>query len=263
MERLGRNHGGYHGETIDIRAVLHDIEIAAQLHGWTSEIFGQQSEFRLFALHRAPVSIRNPQSAIHIYLSAGIHGDEPAGPLAALRLFQENRWPANTELWFCPCLNPMGFVSNRRENPDGKDLNRDYRHSETAEVRAHIAWLERQPRFDAYLCLHEDWESHGFYLYEQNPDGQPSLAETIVEAIRDICPIDLSEIIEERPARGGIIRPNLDPSTRPQWADAFYLIMNKSRLGCTLEAPSDFPLQTRVNALVTGVTAALNRLIGF
>ena len=66
-----------------------------------------------------------------------------------------------------------------------------------------------------------------------------------------------SEIIEDRPAKNGIIRPNLDPHTRPQWAEAFYLIMHKSRLGCTLEAPSDFPLSTRVNALVAGVDAAL------
>lgn len=255
MERLGKNHGGYHGETIDIRAVLPDIEIAARERGWTLEIFGQQGEFSLFALHRS-VS-RDFLHPTRLYLSAGIHGDEPAGPLAALRLLQENQWPANMELWFCPCLNPMGFTSNRRENPDGKDLNRDYRHSETAEVRAHIAWLERQPGWNLYLCLHEDWESHGFYLYEQNPDQRAALAEKIIAAVQTLCPIDLSDTIEDRPARGGIIRPNLDPNTRPQWAEAFYLIMNKARLGCTLEAPSDFPLQTRVNALVTGVNAAL------
>ena len=259
VERLGKNHGGYHGETVDIRTVLRDIETAAQQHGWTAESFGQQGEFNLLALHRIPSSTRNPQPAIRIYLSAGIHGDEPAGPLAALRLLQENQWPANTELWFCPCLNPMGFVLNRRENADGRDLNRDYRKPQTAEVRAHIAWLDRQPRFDLYLCLHEDWESHGFYLYEQNPDNQSSLAEKIIGQISKVCPIDPSEIIEDRPAQGGIIRPNLDPNTRPQWAEAFYLIMNKSRLGCTLEAPSDFPLRTRVNALVTGVNAALAR----
>ena len=259
MERLGKNHGGYRGETIDIRAVLREIETAAQHHGWTSEAFGQQGEFNLLALHRAPLSTINLQPSTKIYLSTGIHGDEPAGPLAGLRLLQENKWPADAELWFCPCLNPAGFVLNRRENPDGKDLNRDYRHLETAEVRAHIAWLERQPQFDAYLCLHEDWESHGFYVYEQNPDGKPSLAEAIVGAVQKVCPIDPSEIIEERPAKNGIIRPNLDPRTRPQWAEAFYLIMHKSRLGCTLEAPSDFPLSTRVNALVAGANAALAR----
>lgn len=255
VERLGKNHGGYHGETIDIRAVLRDIGIAARQHGWTPEIFGRQGEFNLFTLHR-PASLPSLRPT-RVYLSAGIHGDEPAGPMAALRLLQENHWPADAELWFCPCLNPVGFVLNRRENPDGKDLNRDYRHLETAEVRAHIAWLERQPQFNLYLCLHEDWEAHGFYLYEQNPDQQPALAEKIIEAVRKVCPIDPSEIIEDRPANGGIIRPELDPNTRPQWAEAFYLIMNKSRLGCTLEAPSDFPLPVRVNALVTGMNAAL------
>ena len=269
VEKLGKNHGGYHGETIDIRAVLHEVEIAAQMRGWTSETFGQQGEFNLLALHRPPLSIRTPStlrssataedghSALRIYLSTGIHGDEPAGPLAGLKLLQENHWPENAELWFCPCLNPMGFVLNRRENADGKDLNRDYRHLETAEVRAHIAWLERQPQFDVYLCLHEDWESHGFYLYEQNPDGKPSLAESIIGAVQRICLIDLSETIEHRPAKNGIIRPNLDPLTRPQWAEALYLIMNKARLGYTLEAPSDFPLPARVNALVAGVNVAL------
>jgi len=257
VERLGKNHGGYHGETIDVRAVLRDVETAAQQQDWTVESFGQQAELDLIALHRASVSFHHPQSPIRIYLSAGIHGDEPAGPLAALRLLRENHWPPSAELWFCPCLNPMGFVLNRRENPVGRDLNRDYRHLETAEVRAHITWLERQPQFDLYLCLHEDWEAHGFYLYEQNPDGKPPLAETIIEAVQKVCPIDPSEIIEDRPAKGGIIRPNLDPNTRPQWAEAFYLIMHKSRLGCTLEAPSDFPLPVRVNALVTGVNAAM------
>ncbi|HXR04352.1 MAG TPA: M14 family metallocarboxypeptidase [Verrucomicrobiae bacterium] len=270
MERLGKNHGGYHGDTIDIRAVLRDVEIAAPTHGWTSETFGGQGEFNLLAFHRQPLSTLNPlarrseaktaQPSARIYLSTGIHGDEPAGPLAGLRLLQENKWPASAELWFCPCLNPVGFALNRRENADGKDLNRDYRHLETAEVRAHIAWLERQPRFDLYLCLHEDWESHGFYLYEQNPDGKSSFAETMVNAVQKICPIDPSEIIEDRPAKDGIIRPNLDPRTRPQWAEAFYLIVNKSRLGYTLEAPSDFPMATRVDALVTGVNAVMKLL---
>jgi protein MpaA len=275
VERLGKNHGGYRGETIDIHAVLRDVEAAAQTHGWATEIFHESGEFKWLALHRPPLSIRNPsasaessgatapkrseggQPSTKIYLSSGIHGDEPAGPLAALKLVQENRWPEVAEIFLLPCLNPTGFARKRRENADGVDLNRDYRDPKSAEVRAHIAWLERQPPFDFYLCLHEDWESHGFYLYEQNPDSKPSLAEKMVAAVKAVCPIDHSEIIEDRPAQGGVIRPNLDPRTRPQWAEAFYLIINKARRGYTLEAPSDFPLGTRVNALVVGVNAAL------
>ncbi len=260
VQKLGKNLGGYRGETIDIRAVRREVETAARQHGWASEVFGRQGEFNLLALHRQLLSTLNPQLSTRVYLSTGIHGDEPAGPLAALRLLQQNQWPPNAELWFCPCLNPMGFVLNRRENDQGVDLNRQYRHLEAAETRAHIAWLERQPQFDLCLCLHEDWESHGFYVYELNPEKRPSLAETMIARIAEVCPIDPSEIIEDRPARNGIIRPNLDPATRPQWAEAFYLIVNKTRLSFTLEAPSDFPLTTRVNALVTGVRSLLEKL---
>ena len=256
VERLGKNRGGYHGETIDIRAVLREGEAAARQHGWASEIFHEQGDFKWVALHRKP-EIRSQKSEARIYISTGIHGDEPAGPLAAMKLLQENRWPEGAEIFLLTCLNPTGFVLNRRENADGKDLNRDYRHLETAEVRAHIAWLQRQPQFDLCLCLHEDWESHGFYVYELNPENRPSLAEAMIARIAEVCPIDPSEIIEARPARDGIIRPNLDPHTRPQWAEAFFLIVNKTRLSYTLEAPSDFPLTTRVNALVAGVNAAL------
>jgi murein peptide amidase A len=257
VQKLGKNHGGYHGETIDIRSVLREIKSAAQTPGWASEVFYKTGDLELIALHRAPPSTLNPQPSTRLYISAGIHGDEPAGPLAALRLLQENHWPPDAEIWLLPCLNPDGFVLNTRANADGVDLNRNYRHRDAAEVAAHIRWLERQPRFDLYLCLHEDWESHGFYLYEQNPDKQPSLAGKMIEAVKQVCPIDLSENIEGRPAQGGIIRPNIAPQERPDWPEALYLISHKSRQGYTLEAPSDFPLPVRINALVAAVNAAL------
>jgi murein peptide amidase A len=257
VQRLGKNHDGYHGETIDIRAVLRDVQAATQAHGWTSEVFYRTGDLELFALHRPPPSTINSQPSTSIYISTGIHGDEPAGPLAALRLLHENKWPENFEVWLCPCLNPTGFVLNSRENDARKDLNRDYRHLETGEVAAHIRWLERQPDFEVTFCLHEDWESHGFYVYELNPDHRPSLAGKMVEAVARVCPLDLSPVIEGREAKGGIINPTLDPASRPQWPEAFWLLQNKTRQSYTLEAPSDFPLNTRADALVAGVNAAL------
>ncbi len=255
MKRLGKNHGGYHGETIDIHAILRDIEAAAKTHGWTSEIFHEAGDFKWLALHRP--SRLTPHSS-RLYISAGIHGDEPAAPLAALKLLQENIWPDDAEIFLLPCLNPVGYTRNTRENADGVDLNRDYRHPQCASTRAHIAWLKRQPKFDRYLCLHEDWEANGFYLYEQNPDGKISLADKMISATEKICPVDLSENIEGRDAHGGIIRPNIAPAERPQWPEAVWLIVQKSRQGYTLEAPSDFELPIRVNALVAAVNVAAN-----
>jgi protein MpaA len=258
MQRLGKNLNRYCGDTIDISSVLSEIERAAAEHGWISETFFQTGGFKLLGLRR-PARNGNAKIRRRIYLSAGIHGDEPAGPLAALQLLRENRWPDSLDLWFCPCLNPIGFTLNCRENGQGVDLNRGYLNPTVEEIVAHVKWLEQQPAFDLALLLHEDWESHGFYLYEQNPDQQASLAEAMIQAVAPVCPIDPNEIIEGRPAQKGIIRPNIDLKTRVDWAEAFYVITHKTRLSYTLEAPSDFPISNRVNALVTAVNAAIKQ----
>lgn len=245
MQRLGKNIGGYRGEGIEVQNVLEKIEGAIAGKNWARD-----RDF--FALRRSAGSPRK-----RVYLSTGTHGDEPAGPLAILRLLEEDRWPADTALWICPCLNPAGFALNQRENAQGIDLNRDYRHLQSEEVRRHVAWLEQQPRFDLALCLHEDWEAQGFYLYELNPEGRPSFAEKMVEAAAEICPIDLSPLIEGREAHEGIVRPQINLDDRPQWPEAFYLITHKTRLSYTLEAPSDFPLPIRIAALTAAVRSAL------
>ncbi len=252
MQKLGRNVGGYKGETIDIAAVLRDVQQGALKAGWTFEAAPTAEGIELHTWQRQPAQPRQ-----RVYLSAGIHGDEPAGPLAVRQLVQENLWPPDLALWLCPCLNPTGFSQGRRENAQGIDLNRQYLHPEAAETRAHIAWLEGQPAFDLTLCLHEDWEANGFYLYELNPDHLPSSAEKIIRRVAEVCPIDPSPEIEGRPAQGGIIRPSVDPRSRPQWPESFWLLTHKTRHSYTLEAPSDFPLASRVAALVTAVRTAV------
>jgi murein peptide amidase A len=280
LRRIGKNNNGYRGETIDIDAVLADCVAAARTHGWTVEEIPASPDVNLLAFTRirtpdtaqpdgggernpkgGPRALRPASPRPRVYLSTGIHGDEPAGPLAVRQLLQANQWPAALDLWLCPCLNPAGFLFNRRENAENFDLNRQYREPQAGETLAHIAWLKRQPAFDLCLCLHEDWESHGFYVYELNPEHRPSLAEPMVESVSEVCPIDRSEMIEGRPARNGIIRPDIDPRVRPQWPEAFYLLTHKTRLSYTLEAPSDFPLPVRVAALVTAVETALSQLM--
>ena len=257
VQRLGKNIDRYAGETIKINEILTDCATAARANGWTIENIPAAPKPDLIALIRPATSLRAPHSALRIYLSAGIHGDEPAGPLAVRQLLQENKWPGDLGLWLCPCLNPTGFALNRRDNDEGLDLNRQYLQPTARETIAHMAWLERQPSFDLCICLHEDWESQGFYVYELNPDNRPPLAETIINRVAEVCPIDRSEMIEGRPAQGGIIRPSVDPRSRPQWPEAFFLLTRKTRLSYTFEAPSDFSLSTRVAALMAGVRAAI------
>jgi hypothetical protein len=257
MRRLGLNVDAYKGETINITQVLYDLEQLAATTGWERDPLKVSEKNALPAFRRLPANMGR-----RIYLSSGIHGDEPAGPLAILELFQQNQWPDDLGLWIIPCLNPSGFLLNRRENEAGVDLNRDYRLPRTEVVRAHMAWLNQKPRFDLSLLLHEDWESNGFYLYELNPELKPSVSEAIMNKVKEVCPVDTSPMIEGRPAKNGIICANPDLLKRPDWPEAFYLVHHQTPISYTLEAPSDFALSTRVKALVTGVRAALDACRG-
>jgi hypothetical protein len=257
MQRLGKNIDGYKGQSIDIQTVLREIDAAIARKNWVRDQIplsgaGPAPPANFIALRRTADSARH-----RVYLSTGIHGDEPAGPLAMLQLLRQDQWPADAALWICPCLNLSGFALHRRESADGIDLNRDYRHLESAEVRAHVDWLQRQPNFDIAMCLHEDWEAHGFYLYELNPHNRVSFAGQIVARVAEVCPIDTSPLIEKWPAQNGVIRPAFNPADRPRWPESLYLVANKTPLSFTMEAPSDFALPTRVAALVTAVRAVL------
>jgi hypothetical protein len=231
------------------------LESAAGAAGFRRQEFGRVDGCPLLGLTR-----RTPGPRPRIYLSAGIHGDEPAGPLALLALIEGGFFQAQATWFVCPLLNPAGLRAGTRENAAGIDLNRDYRGPKSPEVQAHVAWLQRQPNFDLTLCLHEDWEATGFYLYEQNPDLRPSLAEPMISAVRKALPIDPSPLIDGREAVGGIIRPTGDLEAREQWPEAIYLRVHHTRLGYTLETPSALDLEARVAGLRMAVETAVSRL---
>jgi predicted deacylase len=235
---------------------LREFSAAARAAGFSAERFGQVQGYPLAAYTKS-----SPTPRPRIYLSAGIHGDEPAPPRALLQLLQEGSLDDRYGWSICPLLNPAGMAAGTRENRAGLDLNRDYRALQTAEIRAHVGWLRRQMPFDLTLCLHEDWESPGFYLYELNPDHRPSLAEAIVEAVRRVCPLDRSATIDGRPARGGIIRPDDDPTKRELWPEAIYLRAHLTRLSYTLETPSARPEPQRIKAHTTAITTAVQALL--
>ncbi|HAM71742.1 MAG TPA: succinylglutamate desuccinylase [Verrucomicrobiales bacterium] len=253
--RVGRNAGGYGGERLDPDALIARLSPLAASRGWIPDPIVVEGQGPVPAWVRT-----SPAARWNLYLSSGIHGDEPAGPLAVERLLAEERWPVGFNLWVVPCLNPEGFRRNTREDGSGIDLNRDYRNPRTATVRGHLEWFSRQPAFDLTLVLHEDWESNGFYVYELNPDGRPSLAPAMVEAVARVCPVDHGETIDGRAASGGMIRfVGGGIPDRIDWPESLYLVHHKTRLSYTMEAPSDFVMEARIQALVAAVRTAMER----
>lgn len=226
---------------------------AARRAGFRSEEMGVIDGHPLLACTKRT---RGPRP--RVYLSAGVHGDEPAPPWALLRLMQESFFDDRGTWFVCPLLNPTGFLRRTRENSAGIDLNRDYQAPRAPEVQAHVRWLQHQPNFDLILCLHEDWEAAGFYLYELNPLNLPTLAKVMVETARSQMPIETAAIIDGREsAEPGIIRPVSDPLLRDTWPEAIYLRHHHGPLDYTLETPSGLPLEQRVTTQCAVLRAAL------
>ena len=193
------------------------------------------------------------------YLSAGIHGDEPAGPLAARALLDEGFFEDGRRWVVCPALNPTGLAQGTRENATGCDLNRDYLRLGCAETQVHVKWLETQPAPIQFFSLHEDWESHGFYFYEINlGTDMPQRARQILQAVEPWFEPEPSSQIDDHEVRApGWIYHSAEADFPDHWPEAIYMAKRGCARSFTYETPSSMALEDRVAAHVAAVQAGM------
>lgn len=198
-----------------------------------------------------------------VYASAGIHGDEPAGPLALLEMMRTGSFSEKYHWLICPALNPGGLAMGRRENREGIDLNRDYLKKVTLEIDAHTRWFERNRLPDVFVSLHEDWETKGFYFYEINLNkDQPHRALEILEAVAESFAPEAGPRIDGHEVRApGWIYHDAEADLPEEWPEAIYLAKQGCPLSFTFETPSQADLNKRVAAHVSAFQTLL-RLIG-
>ena len=197
-----------------------------------------------------------------IYLSSGIHGDEPAGPLAVMKLMETGAFPRDRHCIVCPALNPGGLSISTRENRGGEDLNRDYLKRNSLEIAAHARWLEGKPVPGMFVSLHEDWETEGFYFYEINLGGDvPSRASKLLAAVAPYFHAEPGGEIDGHDVRGpGWIYHCAEADLPDSWPEAIFLAKRGCPLSFTLETPSRAKLATRVAAHVSGFRSLLQGL---
>ncbi|MEQ1840136.1 MAG: M14 family metallocarboxypeptidase [Verrucomicrobiales bacterium] len=204
----------------------------------------------------------SPAFAPRVYISAGIHGDEPCGPDALLRFLELHQLSCDCDWVIAPVLNPSGLRQGTRENAEGIDLNRDFFRRETGEVCALIDWWVSQDRgCDLHLSLHEDWETSGLYLYEINTGGVGSLAEKILASIQKIVPLESSGPVDGHELSApGLILHDPEPDEEFGWPEAIWLARKFRVLSITFEAPGRIPKGYRTAGLVTALGAAVDEI---
>jgi hypothetical protein len=250
----------------DSRMLLEQIESAAHRSGFRQRILGEvsgpETSFPMIALSKR-LATQSPR----ILISAGIHGDEPAGPHAILSLLQSYaaEWselsPYHIEI--VPLINPTGFDHRQRENWQGIDLNRTFGSAAPPpEIRALMDDYKRR-QIDLFIDLHEDVDTPGFYLYELAPDKTGSFGPHIIQALREHkLPINTSDIIEGMPAIDGLILrtsrsvPRFFRKGAPQ---GLYMKKLGTTRTLTFETPPSLPLEKRISMHLIALRAILSR----
>ena len=193
--------------------------------------------------HRSAKSAGSPR----ILVSAGVHGDEPAGTLALLEALNRGDFSDAFEWLIFPALNPTGLLRGTRENAEGIDLNRDFKTRRAAETRFYIEQVAVCAKIDLHLSLHEDWEYDKAYLYELNSSGRASIAREVLEVVDQCMGLVEAAIIDGHcPTARGFIRHELVPDEPEGWPEAIYLTQRFQVLSYTLETPSRGLLARRV-----------------
>ncbi|MEY4667995.1 MAG: hypothetical protein RL518_694 [Pseudomonadota bacterium] len=143
--------------------------------------------------------VRQACRRLSILITAGIHGDAPAGVLALYAyLLSISLRQLPVDIYAFPCVNPVGLLGSSRLSSGHFDLNKQMtRNSIAPEVRGVVTMLEKMAiSFDAAFDLQEDTptascevtssppQAKGFYLYESNFDPlRPPIGKDITRAV--------------------------------------------------------------------------------
>ncbi len=207
-------------------------------------------------------SFKNSPKAPSFYLSAGIHGDEPAG-VEGLLQWAEASLSGFTDWKFqiFPCLNPWGLERNISYDEEGRDLNRCYHKRKIPQIAGQIAAMKAW-QYDVAVTLHEDYDARGFYLYEIS-SHRPMWGESLRDELSSLMLPDARRLIDGRPATQGVIRRRITPELLKELRghpEALYLHAHYARRVYTFETPSKDFLARRIEMHKKFIKTVLKRL---
>ncbi len=180
---------------------------------------------------------------LRVFIAAGVHGNEAAGPAAALllvnRLLVHPELREGVEFAVLPVVNPTGYAANLRLNADQHDDNRTFHcFNAPKEVKFVRAALKRVAP-DLVIDLHAAVSSDGFFAIESTPT--PFLDDVLKRLAADFRVSDASRIYRRRTT--GVFTSN-NPGTLKGYAHA-----HGARWAVTLEAPYEHDYQEQVKGL--------------
>lgn len=229
----------FYDEKLDFSAYSEELErLADQYDNVDLEVVGSSVEGRdIYRIHihgdGAPVLV-----------TAGHHGNEPAGPMAALNYVREvGENGTALDITLYPLINPDGYEADMRHNAHDVDLNRDYGFFKEPETLALIGSIGRED-YIAALDMHEaPMATKGFYVYESTPVREDiHLGQAAVDAVGEKYPISWGVDRRDRPG-----------CFRDFWA-------SRDAYAVTFEPPGTFEIADRIDMELRALHASLDLL---
>lgn len=214
----------------------------------------------------------------NIFLTGGVHGDEPAGVFSLLEFLEvkakqyENRF----RFFVIPLVNPVGFQLNTLENGKQENINRSFTKSisvlEAKAIEEQLA--EWKTQFAFTMDMHEIpyyWEGEGWtqtdnphtaYLYETQVAPSQRIGAYMMKRLPGDIEVCNWPTIYADIAKGGVVTyPEGNKNAvyaQGTTLDA-YLQGRYSTHTFTNETPIGWPIEKRVKTHLAWLAAALEK----
>ena len=241
----------------DVHALMRRWKSISTEAGLVPVRLGKQEGFVVTAFRPR---IKYPDGSPWIYLSAGVHGDEPAAPLGLIEWAEENtELLAKYPFLIIPCFCPWSIANNSRNGPDGEDPNRNFNHPAFGYMRTWQDFVARK-NLRLAISLHEDYDANGTYVYELSNRNE-FRAEVYLKAAERAIPPEPCNSIEGMRSKNGVIRRKRKAPDMPGLPETLYLHQKGAEVAMTFETPSEYSLYHRANAHRLFISAAVKYIV--
>lgn len=236
------------GASNDLDALAAGFAALAAQRGFVVEPLGMALGHPVVLATRRPAAA----AARRLLITAGFHGEEPAGPWGVLEFLRgaPDALLDRVTLGLIPLVNATGFAAGRRFNARGENPNRGYDPAIadeclSAEGAVLLGQRERvlAAARDGLLCCHEDEGVQAAYVYALEPTETPGrFSRGLVETMARFFPLVPDGQLDGCPVADGLVYNRHDGSFE-SWA-----VRHGVPAAATVETPGRADFAQRVAA---------------
>lgn len=225
---------------------IRDLKLAVDGYGDIEEI-GTIDNSELLKI------VLNPKGKKTLALIAGIHGDEPGGPLGILSFLEDkSQIPENIRIVIIPVVNPNGFEFDKRRNKDNKDINRNFVDGKITDEGELVLQALKNEKIELAITMHEDPDAKQFYLYHIK---HKKLANDIRDVASKYFEINDGPRMRKDKGKDGLVPP---PHVRSNSLEDKFTEIGIPYL--TTEPPGTEPLEKRIEFMKETIKLAMRHI---